>query len=185
VFWTGELPLFVWGNYQGQLKRAIAACKYQNRWELAEFFGDSLAVAWKNVSFCRQYPSLVVIPIPLHQNKYRERGFNQAELIARSFSRGTGYQFQVEGLIKIKDTQPMFGLNVEQRKESIDRAFVLGKDFQRKLPTKPILLVDDIYTTGTTVLEAARVLRASGMQVLGAIAIATPIFHSRTIDKKG
>lgn len=69
----------------------------------------------------------------------------------------------------------MFNLNLSQRQENLTDAFQLGKNFRRRLPSRPILLLDDIYTTGTTVKAAAHILQRQGIQVAGILAVATPI----------
>jgi ComF family protein len=174
-FWQGKLPLFVWGIYQGKLKQAIAALKYDKHLQLAELMGDWLAEAWLNSSLDKQTKKLTVIPIPLHQKKLQDRGFNQAELIARSFCRLTGYSLQAQGLERVKETQAMFNLNsLDERKSNVRDAFVLGKGLQKCRPNSPVLLIDDIYTTGTTASEAAKLLRDRNILVVGVGAIATP-----------
>jgi ComF family protein len=172
-FWQGKLPLFVWGVYQGKLKQAIASLKYDKSLQLAELMGDWLAEAWLNTSYYKQTKKLTVIPIPLHPKKLQERGFNQAELIARSFCNLTGYSLQAKGLERIKETQAMFSLNsLNDRENNLRDAFVLGKGLQKFRSDSPVLLIDDIYTTGTTTNEAAKLLRSHNILVLGVGAIA-------------
>jgi ComF family protein len=171
-FWQGKLPLFVWGTYQGKLKQAIAALKYDKQLQLAELMGDWLAEAWLNSSLYKQAKKLTVIPIPLHPKKLQERGFNQAELMARSFCRLTGYRLQAQGLERIKETQAMYSLNSLDRKNNLRDAFALGKGLQKYYSDSPVLLIDDIYTTGTTVNEAAKLLRDRNITVFGIAAIA-------------
>ncbi|OKH23226.1 phosphoribosyltransferase [Hydrococcus rivularis NIES-593] len=172
-FWSGDLPLFVWGIYSGKLKMAIAALKYNNSPQLGELMGYWLGEAWLNAPGRDRPKKLIVIPIPLHQKRLQQRGFNQAELIAKSFCRLTGHSLQVKGLERIRDTQPMFGLNsLVERENNLSKAFILGKDLQKRRPKEPVLLIDDIYTTGTTVREAANLLRSQKIPVLGVGAIA-------------
>jgi predicted amidophosphoribosyltransferase len=77
------LPVFAWGSYNGALKRAIAALKYNNHPELARPLGHWLANAWLASSMRTE--SAIVVPIPMYPDKKRQRGFNQAELLAASF----------------------------------------------------------------------------------------------------
>lgn len=173
-FWQGDLPLFAWGTYNGQLKRSIAALKYNGQIELGELLGHWLGKAWLDSSIATQVKKPLVIPIPLHQRKLKERGFNQAELIARSFCQVTGYVLQAKALARVRETDALFGLSPEERKTQLQNAFVLNSSFQQRFPNSPVLLIDDIYTTGTTVAEAAKVLRQNKISVLGVAAIATP-----------
>lgn len=170
VFWRGPLPLFVWGRYEGQLKRAIAALKYDRHPDLGRVFGRWIAESWR-VSRPANGTRYTVIPIPLHRQRFQERGFNQAEAIGRGFCSLPGYSLHPSGLVRVRDTVALFALSPEERRTTIHEAFQIGQ----KLPKEtPILLIDDIYTTGTTVREAARVLREQGYRVAGAIALSGP-----------
>lgn len=170
--WQGELPLLVWGNYGGILKRAIAAMKYENHPDIAELLGECLGRTWLNIS--PSLPKMVVVPLPMNPEKRQKRGFDQAELIARSFCRQTGFALKYQGLQRIKETQALFDLNPQERKLMMQDAFALGKDFQKKRPHLPVLLMDDIYTTGTTVKSGAQTLSLAGIQVGGVAAVASP-----------
>lgn len=169
--WQGELPLFIWGNYGGTLKQAIAVLKYENKLEIARPLGHWLGKSWlKSPSICQK--KLTVVPIPLHSAKLQQRGFNQAELIAKSFCEYTGYKQQPLGLERIRETEAQFKLTPQQREENLADAFIVGKSLVQK-STSPVLLVDDIYTTGATVRAAAAALRRQGIEVYGLVAIAS------------
>ena len=176
-YWQGELPLFVWGEYEGKLKRAIATLKYDNHPELAELMGMWLGKTWHSAQIHTE--RITVVPIPLHKKKLQERGFNQAEVIARSFCQITGYKLKAEGLARVKETKAMYGLNPEERAENIKNALTLGKDFQTRKPQTPVLIIDDIYTTGTTAKNAAQILKEKGIKVIGVGAIAKPVSPSQ------
>lgn len=165
-FWQGDLPLFTWGMYDGQLKQAIAKLKYHNQPEIGKILGKWLGEAWCNSSV-NAPKKTTVIPIPLHQEKQRERGFNQAELIARGFCQETGYLLQSKGLTRIRNTQAMFSLQPLARQDNIKDAFIINGQIPH-----PVLLLDDIYTTGTTVIEATKILRRHNVKVIGVVVIA-------------
>ena len=172
-FWHSEQRVFVWGEYGGALKRAISALKYDGNPQLAKPLGGWLAEAW--LSFPElAIDNLTVVPIPLHQEKLKERGFNQAELLAESFCELTGLPLQRHGLERVKNTQALFALTPLQRQAEMKNALSLGKDFRRRLPRDRVLLVDDIYTSGTTVKSAIQILKLSGISVYGTVALATP-----------
>ena len=163
-----DLSLFAWGKYDGQLKRAIALLKYDNNPEIGSVLGKLLGQAWLNSGLNKSLSQITVVPIPLHQSKLKSRGFNQAEIIAKGFCQRSGYSLNSQALIRTKQTKAMFDLNPEERKKNLQKAFKLGK----KLPQHPVLLVDDIYTTGTTVRESATVLQQQEIEVVGVMAIA-------------
>jgi ComF family protein len=172
--WCGDLPRFVWGRYEGQLKRAIATLKYDHYADLGRVMGRWIAEGW-----CQSPPlieRLAVIPIPLHPQRLQERGFNQAEAIAQGFCHLTGYPLYARGLRRIKDTEALFSLSPEARGQTMRAAFQVGTGLRKR---SPLLLIDDIYTTGTTMREAAKVLRQRGYTVVGAIALSSPKPPSR------
>ncbi len=161
--------VFAWGKYDGQLKIAIANMKYANQPEIADLLGKLLGEVWIENSFSKFQSALTVIPIPLHSNKMKERGFNQAELIAKSFCRVTGYELNTQALIRVKETKVMFDLkSLEARAKNLQGAFRLG----HKLPQHPVLLVDDIYTTGTTIKESVKILQQQKIKVKGVAVVA-------------
>ena len=172
-FWQGSLPLFVWGSYGGTLKRAIAEFKYNNHPQLGELMGEWLAKSWLDAAIRKPAKKLTVVPIPLHISKLKQRGFNQAEIIAKSFCRFTGYTLAANGLVRVRDTKAMFGLTPEQRSKNLKNALALGKNLEKNKTRSPVLIIDDIYTTGTTTKEAAQVLQQGGISLAGVAAIAT------------
>ncbi len=160
-----------WGTYGGLLKRAIAAMKYDNHPEIARPLGEWLGETW--LQNYGSQDSCIVVPIPMHPEKQKKRGFNQAELIAQSFCQTTGLKLKVDGLQRIKKTEALFGLSPDEREKNLNQAFEIGKDF-RNPPNAPIILIDDIYTTGTTVKSAVETLSKRGIIVLLVAAVAVP-----------
>ncbi len=170
-FWPSEIPLFVWGKYEGKLKQAIAAFKYEKQPKIGELLGNWLGEAWLASGMGKTIPKMTAVPIPLHPQKLQERGFNQAEIIAKGFCQTTGCPLQIKALERVRNTQAMFGLTPTQRQQNIQSAFTLGKSLQ--YTSFPILLIDDIYTTGATATEAIKTFRSHRIAVVGIAAIAT------------
>ena len=170
TLWKQPLPVFAWGKYGGMLKQTLAAIKYDYHPEIGRILGQYLGQAW----LCHppeDNSQPIVVPIPLHKKKLKERGYNQAQLIAEGFCLVTGLQLKSQGLQRSKQTTAQFSLSVTQRKQNLADAFSLGSDF-RRLPKSPILLVDDIYTTGATAKSAIATLEKSGIEVQGLAAVA-------------
>jgi ComF family protein len=171
--WQANPRVFAWGNYDGALRRAIAALKYHQQPRLGWALGKGLAGAWLEHRTQLAAPAkLLVIPIPLHPEKLQSRGFNQAELIAASFCRITNLSFSPHGLIRTRSTLAQAGLSKSDRHQNLQGAFALGPDCSNQLPRQPVLLLDDIYTTGATARSAIATLRQAGIQVYGLAAAA-------------
>ena len=114
------------------------------------------------------FSSFILIPIPLDIKKLKWRGFNQAEEIAKELAGFLNIPLLSDCLIKIKETLPQIELNNEERKENIKNAFSVKSS--KIIKNKKILLVDDVYTTGSTMEEAAKVLkRAGAKEVIGIV----------------
>jgi ComF family protein len=169
-FKVGELPVFAWGSYSGALKRAIAALKYNNNPQLARPLGQWLAKSW--LSACPSLTDAIIVPIPMHASKEQQRGFNQADLLARSFSKFTRLRLEIRGLRRSQETTAQFSLSATERQQNLAEAFSLGKAFQNRPPSNPVLLIDDIYTTGATARSAAQTLERQGIRVQGIVVVA-------------
>ena len=165
--WWGDFPIFAWGRYEGQLKRAIFNMKYHNCPEIGLVLGELLGEAWL-ASNAIEVQKVTVVPIPLHRRKMKDRGFNQAEKIARGFCQLTGYDLLPQALVRRRETKAMFDLSPEERKQNLKGAFDMGN----KLPSHPVLLLDDIYTMGTTIKESTKILRQNKIQVIGSVVVA-------------
>lgn len=118
-------------------------------------------------------PIDLVIPVPLHKNRFKERGFNQSALIAQELALRTGLTYNDRILIRQLDTPHQTGLDVYQRQTNLLNAFkVTNPDEIRK---KSILIIDDTFTTGTTLLECAKTLHQRGAQSVYGITLAAGI----------
>ena len=166
-YWQGDLPLFAWGRYDGELKRAIAKLKYDAQPEIGTILGRWLGQIWHSKNITQQQ-KLSVVPIPLHSQRLKTRGYNQALIIAKSFCQVTGYFLQPQSLIRTQNTKAMYKLKLLERTKNLKNAFTIGD----RLPKHPVLLLDDIYTSGTTVNEASNILRKHNIKVAGVVVLA-------------
>ncbi|MFN3926618.1 MAG: ComF family protein [Pseudanabaenaceae cyanobacterium] len=171
-----KLPvlLFVWGTYEQALKQAIARCKYQNQPRIAFHLGQRLGEVWQNQPPCQALGKLAVIPIPMHADKLKLRGFNQAEELAKGFCRVTHLPHCPEWLVRVKYTKPQMETKSKQEREAN-----LRQAFQAHVPPHPyqgVILLDDIYTTGVTMRTAMETLAAANVKTLAIVVLARPHF---------
>lgn len=112
--------------------------------------------------------NVYIISVPLHPNRLKTRGYNQAELLAKELSYKLNLKYVSGVLIRVQKTKPQFSLKKEQRRKNIIGAFDVNPKLKEKIKDKNFLLVDDISTTGSTLKECAKVLKKSGAgKVLG------------------
>ncbi len=169
-FWQEPLPLAAWGRYQDALKRVLGALKYHNRPELARPLGHHLGDLWLTGGHGLPQPPGVV-PIPIHPEKRKTRGYNQAELLAEAFCQYVGLKLYSNLLLRQTDTQAQHSLSAREREANLATAFAINPHHRR--PKAPVLILDDIYTTGATARTAQAVLQQAGLRVVGILVVAT------------
>ncbi len=114
------------------------------------------------------HKEFILVPIPLYKSKMKQRGFNQAEEIGKILSRSLKIPLITDALIKTRQSSTQANLSKEQREENVKGVFLVKN--KQKIKDKKVLLVDDIYTTGATMEEAAKVLKkAKAKEVLGVV----------------
>jgi ComF family protein len=141
------------------MQESMAYFKFHGRREYGEFYGRMLGEGGAAV-FKRWQPQ-VIIPVPVHRQKRRKRGYNQAEIVGQVLSKGLSIPIRTDLIERVKDTKAQKELNPKERRRNLTQAF-RGKKAAGKYSR--ILLVDDIYTTGSTVDEVARELKKCGVR---------------------
>jgi ComF family protein len=152
-----------YGSYESGLRELIHLLKYERVRPAANVLGRMLAEAIADLRDAFQDGLVLVVPVPLHSRKQRQRGYNQAELIARAAVKQMAagrFEMSAGILERRRETQSQIGLSSHQRRENIRGAFAVTQS--EAIAGREILLVDDVFTTGTTVSECARVLRRAG-----------------------
>ncbi len=143
--------------------------KYHDKAWIGRKIGDILADRMHNESF---RPDLVV-PVPIHKEREAKRGYNQVELMARQYARLAELTLDSRILIRIKDTLPMRNLGVSERIANVGEAFAIRAGKEDILTGKTILLIDDIYTTGSTADSCTRTLLQGGAQAVWLLTFAS------------
>lgn len=104
----------------------------------------------------------IIVPVPMYAGKKRKRGYNQAELLGKYLGRRLGVPCLSNILSRIRDTAPMSKLGLRDRKRNLDGAFLVSESAKREISGRRILLIDDIYTTGTTAEHCSKLLKSRG-----------------------
>lgn len=130
--------------------------KYEEVREFGKILGRKLAAKIQSENVAID----AIIPVPLNKQKFRERGYNQAEIIAQEISSILNIPTESNLIQRIKYTQTQTKLNAEQRKENVENAFVVV--LPEKIKNKNFLIIDDVITTGATIQEIAKILKNSG-----------------------
>jgi len=130
--------------------------KYQGRYEWLSIFLEHI----KSMSLPFDLNGRVIIPVPIHLNKFIRRGFNQSEILAEALSKKCKLEISL-GLKKIKDTAPQSILNLDDRRLNLNNVFAWEGRYP---PPEKVIIVDDIYTTGETLKACANALKRMGTQ---------------------
>jgi ComF family protein len=151
-----------YGSYDSGLRELIHLLKYNQVRPAANVLGRMLVEAIEDLQPLFSASEVLLVPVPLHSRKLRQRGFNQSELIARAAvkAKSGGSRLIPNLLERQRETKSQIGLSRHQRRENIRGAFVVAKPAE--VNGREVLVVDDVFTTGTTVSECARILRRAG-----------------------
>ena len=157
--------------YEGTVRAAIHALKYNGKRRAAEPLARLALAAWRASGLDAD----VIVPVPLHRRRGRERGYNQADLLARGIARGAGLPLQRDALARSRATAPQAQLPVSERQRNVAGAFGLLPG-AATLSGRTVLLVDDVITTGATIQAAASALREARPAAIYALAVARPFY---------
>ena len=165
----GMERLLVGLPYRGLVQDCLKKVKYKSAWEMVGFlYGLSARISSDLRSL---HPGFVITSVPMWRQKERERGFNQAEIIAQLLAKDLqGESLKV--LERTRETKPMFGLPRKARQKNIEGAFRVLHHYTITPLPKKIILVDDVWTTGSTMRESARVLKRGGVREVWGVTLA-------------
>jgi len=169
------LPLFTgarsFGYYTAELSRLIQGFKFDGRRNLAQLLAPLLAAAlastWSRSDFD------LIIPVPLHPRRHRERGFNQSALLAARLAKYLVLPYSERALTRIRHTPPQVGLADAERLRNLSGAFRCGRP--DLVARRRILLVDDVMTTGATAASASEALRVAGASSVAVLTVARAV----------
>lgn len=167
-------------NYQQSLiKNLIFHFKYEPH--LVKELAKPLANLWKDYFLLLDekinFSNFLVLPLPLEKSRLKWRGFNQSEELARYFCQNFNLEMRNDVLIKVKKTKFQVNLDEKERRENIKGAFLVEN--KSTIEGRKILLIDDIYTTGSTLEEAAKILKESGAKEVWGLVLAREEFGNK------
>ena len=153
--------------YDDNMRRSIYQFKYNNKREYAGFYANEiLKVLAKDI---KRWRGEALIPIPIHKKKRKARGFNQAEVLAGELAGDLQISVRNDIIIREKNTSAQKLLTLQERQNNLKNAF---KIVNNDVKLNSIILIDDIYTTGCTINEAAKLLKKTGISNIYFICIA-------------
>jgi ComF family protein len=156
------------GVFDGVLREAIHALKYRNLLAVADPLADILVKAFPGTGLAGTVD--IVVPIPIHRSRMVDRGFNQSEELARGLASRVGLRVETGVLYKARKTRHQVDLTIDERAVNPRGSF--GVRNPERIRGKRVLLVDDVFTTGSTLDEAARVLLEAGASAVRAYTLA-------------
>ena len=155
-------------KYEGIIRRYVLKYKFQDKSYLYKSFVNFLLKNKKFFEIIKSYDT--IISVPISKKRQRERGYNQSYLLAKAIAKKTGINLEKNCLFKTKNIIEQSKLNKEDRMKNIQGVYELRN--YKNLKNKKIIILDDIYTTGSTVNECCRILKEANPNKLGVLTIA-------------
>jgi competence protein ComFC len=159
-----------WAVFDSPIQNGLHAMKYRRNIGLGEALAIQIAGYLR--SLCWDID--LMIPVPLGKKRMQERGYNQVALVAEPLAYEVGYEYAPKALWKSRDTRSQVGLNISQRQENVQDAYKANPEMVKR---KSILLMDDVATTGSTILSCTKVLMDSGARDVYILTIARALSH--------
>ena len=153
-------------RYEKKLRSSVLRMKFHNHRDYLPFYAEEMAASHR--TFLALTQPQVILPVPMNKKKRKERGFDQCALLGKYLSGLTGIPVRCDLLVRTRYTRAQKGLNPRERKANLAGAFSVPHP--EALPER-VLLLDDIYTTGSTVDEAARTLKTAGVRQVYYLAV--------------
>ena len=160
--------IYTCGIYEKNLQKLIRGLKYHKQKELAYYLAKFMYEYFQKLNL---EGSFQVVPVPLHKNRIKKRKYNHMELVSEEFCRLSGFTPNHELIKRVKDTRPQYKLSRQERMKNLSGAFRVDKEKYLHLP---ILLIDDICTTGSTFEEMITALKKEGITDIICLASSNP-----------
>jgi ComF family protein len=156
--------------YTTACRRIVHTLKYRGMPSIGFIMGKLMAQ--KTLSRVSLSGNAVLVPVPLHPDRLRERGYNQSERLAQGFASFSGHEIFTDIIKRIRKTETQTALDHEQRAQNVQNAFIFSGDIS--LSNREVILIDDVMTTGSTISACAEALRKGGAERITVSVLATP-----------
>ncbi len=170
-----------YAEFSGPIRKALHRLKYKRDLAMGEVLSRPMITYLEALN----WPVDLVVPVPLGVARMRQRGYNQATLLARPLALGMGVSFSTQALSRTRETRSQVDLNAAERKENVRGAFLARS---KMVKNQKVLLVDDVTTTGSTLNECASALMAAGASQVFAFTLARAVsrqdFHNSVKSTK-
>lgn len=163
-----EINVYSCGMYEKNLQKLIRGLKYHKQKELAYYLAKFMYEYFTQLNLSGNFQ---VVPVPLHKNRIKKRKYNHMELVAEEFCKLSGFTPNFELIKRVKDTKPQYKLTKKERMKNLANAFVVDK---AKLLPMPVLLIDDICTTGSTFEEMINEFKKQSISDIVCLAASNP-----------
>ena len=155
--------------FEGTIRSAVHALKYQNLYAISGCLGELMARYYKEYGLTGDF----LLPVPLHEKRTRDRGYNQSELLAREISKIIHVPVKQRLITRVKDTKPQARTSVaEERRKNVDSAFLCKNN---EVAGKNIVVIDDVCTSGATLEACATALKTAGAKHITGFTLAREI----------
>ncbi len=160
--------VYVCTLYDGIIKSLVRDLKYRSQKKLAKVQAKIMFDYFKQLNLNKEF---IIVPVPIHNNRLKERKYNHMDIVADEFSKLTKFKADKTLLIRVKDTQKQYNLKKSERILNLKDAFKINKNTDTD---KNLLIIDDITSTGATLKEIIRTLQNGGYKNITALTLATP-----------
>ena len=159
-----------WAVFYSPVQNALHTLKYRRNIGLGESFAAEMAKFFRTLPWSVD----IFIPVPLGKKRLKERGYNQVALVARPLAYEIGVEYSARALWKARETRSQVGLSVSKRRENVHNAYQADP---KVVKHKSVVLMDDVATTGSTILSCTDALLSAGAKDVYAITIARALSH--------
>lgn len=164
------VDIYCAGVYTKELQKLIRGLKYHNQKELAYYQAKFMYDYFTEIETFKN-KDFIIVPVPLHKNRIKKRKYNHMELVCEEFGKLAGFECNFDLIKRVRDTKPQYKLSRRQRLENLAEAFEVNLAIKTD---RPILLMDDICTTGATFEEMIKALKKAGYNDITCFATSTP-----------